>query len=121
MHRSLLLCASLLAASCNWPAGTSSTGSGGGDAGVQCPETEGCSACVQCALASPCQALYQICLASLACKAIDECFAGCGVDKACQQACYAAQPSGAQAYDALLTCVECDECPSACPGLCTSP
>src|SRR5688572_4656704 len=118
MRPSLIALGSILLTSCSWPVGSTSKGAGGGDAGVDCPETEACADCVQCALASPCQELYQTCLASLACKTIDQCFAQCDLDKSCQQDCLTNHPSGAADYDALITCVTCETCPTACAGQC---
>jgi hypothetical protein len=50
--------------------------------------------------------------------AIDQCFAVCGLDASCKQQCYADSPLGASDYRAVLDCVDCEQCPTACAGLC---
>ena len=97
-------------------ASTSSGGTGGG--GTQCPQSGGCQACTACALNSPCAMLYSACQQSAECSAIDQCFGQCGADATCKQNCYANDPNGASDYMAVIHCVDCQQCPTACAGLC---
>jgi hypothetical protein len=101
-------------------AGTGGTGSGGGGGvGSTCTQMAGnCGACTSCALAGPCASLYSACENDSDCTTIDVCFEGCNGNSACEQTCFANNPSGAHDYQSLLECVDCAECPTACPGLC---
>jgi hypothetical protein len=100
---------------------TGTTGAGGGDAGAQCLQTSGCTDCTQCALEGPCASLYAACNDSSDCIAIDDCFAQTTpCDATCQATCYAGNPAGQSTYEAVLTCVNCTQCPTACAGQCTT-
>jgi hypothetical protein len=113
-----LLLVAAIAASCNWPAGSTSTGAGtdtGGDAGVACSATNPCSTCPSCALSSACAALWTTCQSNPACQSIDGCAVAC-TDSTCLQSCYAQNPDGANDYKAVHDCVHCQQCP--CTGQC---
>jgi hypothetical protein len=114
----LFLAASFVAAGC-WnlapPSGDSSTG----DGGTQCNQPD-CQSCTNCALGGPCNALSEACNANSDCLAIDECFltSACGGDTTCQQSCEANNPNGASDHEALWSCVQCQQCSTAC-GYCS--
>ena len=97
------------------------TAEGAGDLAVRCSQLGDCASCTRCALIGPCATLYQLCQLSGPCVSLDQCFAGCGDDASCKQSCFAAQPAGELAYRAILSCVDCVQCPEACPGLCMEP
>jgi hypothetical protein len=101
---------------------TSSTGgAAGSDAGSQCPQTGAtCASCTQCALSGPCGSLYNACRNNSDCNSIDLCIgSNCGVgDTSCRQTCLAGNPAGDAQYQGVLQCVDCQQCPTACAGLC---
>jgi hypothetical protein len=96
-----------------------STSSSGSGTSSTCPQTDSCDECTSCALAGPCEGLYNTCENDSDCMTIDECFEGCGGDSSCEQTCLANNPDGDTEYTNLLTCVNCDQCPTAC-GLCSN-
>jgi hypothetical protein len=109
----------LAIAACNLPLGQSTSDSTStGDAGPQCPQTSGCASCTQCALGGPCAELYSTCQSDPDCAAIDGCAASCNNDPTCLQNCAAQNPNGQSAYEAVLGCVDCQQCPTACAGYC---
>jgi hypothetical protein len=107
---------------CSLAQSTSTSGTGGSDAGTgaECPQTDSCQDCTSCALAGACLSLANTCNASEDCTTIDQCFEGCSGDTACEQQCYANNPGGEADYMSLLTCVNCQQCPTSCSGLCTN-
>jgi hypothetical protein len=40
----------------------------------------------------------------------------CGADQECQQSCYDSNPTGVQAWTAVVSCFYCTECPTDCKG-----
>lgn len=92
-----------------------------GEIAARCPQTGNCASCTRCALIGPCAVLYQLCEISAPCAAIDHCFEGCSDDADCKRECLASELTGALAYRAILSCVDCVQCPEACPGRCIEP
>jgi hypothetical protein len=124
-----LLASGLLLAACQLqlPSGstgatTSATGSsgaggaGGSASATPCDGKNNCDTCKSCSLNVQCAMEAAACQQSSACVGIDQCFAGCGSDAACQQQCYLLGPDGEAAYRALRACILCDACPSDCAG-----
>jgi hypothetical protein len=98
--------------------GGSTTGDTDGGPAV-CAPTTNCADCTNCALNGPCASQYAACEASADCQAIDQCVGLCAGDPTCKQACSDNNPDGAAAYSAITTCIDCDQCPTQCAGLCT--
>lgn len=100
-------------------------GSGGGapDAGPSstCDAKGDCDACGQCARQDICAEAITACLQNSSCVAIDECLQLCGADKTCSAQCYADNPNGRAAYDAISTCIYCDACALDCKGYASCP
>ena len=122
-----LLASALLLAACQLNLPTGSTGTGGasttgtGGAGgsadpTPCDGKNSCGDCKSCSLNVQCALEAAACNQSSACQGIDQCFAGCGSDAACQEQCYLLGPDGEATYRALIGCVLCDACPSDCAG-----
>jgi hypothetical protein len=105
---------------CVWPTNTDTTSGTGGSS--TCPQTDTtCAECTSCALNGACATLWAACEADSDCEAIDQCWATCATgDTTCQQNCYADDSDAQSTYEAVLSCVNCTECPTACAGLCAS-
>lgn len=92
-------------------------GGGGGGTSSACDNSGSCgdaaSGCTGCALAGNCAAASDSCLNSADCLGFLDCVGAC-LDQACYDGCASAHPSGAAAYDALLQCIYCQECPVDC-------
>jgi hypothetical protein len=95
---------------------TSTTGAGGSTVTHPCDDKNDCGACQGCSVNVQCAKLYAACAQSSSCQGIDQCFAGCGNDAACQEQCYLLGPDGETTYRALRSCIFCDACPSDCAG-----
>ncbi|MDI3286559.1 hypothetical protein [Polyangium sp. 15x6] len=107
--------------------GTTAVGSGGGaDAGADaatkppenCDELASCGdysrGCTGCAVKGPCVVAYEGCLGDKSCVEFNMCMAGCEDDVACQNGCAMGNPLGADRYNALITCIVCESCPTSC-------
>jgi hypothetical protein len=109
----------LPAAACDWPAATDTGGSATTDAGTsQCAAANpsSCDDCQSCAENGPCATEVADCNSDPNCQYILSCAVPCGSDATCLQACYAQNSEGETAYEALATCLYCDQC--TCSGLC---
>jgi hypothetical protein len=66
--------------------------------------------------------LYDACTANSSCSAIDQCAQqSCGglTNKTCVATnCVAANPAGQSDWTAVTNCLNCQQCPTACAGLC---
>jgi hypothetical protein len=123
MRWCLLLFVVAVASNCNWPTGTTGGAAGGtgGSSGGSCSQTAGCPACSTCALGGPCKSLYDACMANSSCSAIDQCAQGCGglTNKSCvTDNCIPPNPDGVSDWTAVTNCLNCQQCPTACAGLC---
>jgi hypothetical protein len=109
----------VLAAACNWPL-TGDTGTGGSttDGGTSCAAANpaNCSDCQTCAANGPCSSLVAACNSSPDCQYVYTCATSCGGDAACVQGCYSQNPNGEGGYQALASCLYCQQCP--CSGRC---
>lgn len=104
----------------------SGTGGGGGaggatgeaDAGApSCDALASCddysTGCGGCAVRGECAEPYASCDDS--CVQFEKCLDSCGADNvACQKSCYDDNPSGAERYNALISCIVCQACPNSC-------
>ena len=73
--------------------------------------------CQACALARSCAPLKKTCDANPECAALVKCFAACAPqDSGCFDGCGKAHPDGATDYNAVTSCVICDECLVTCDG-----
>ncbi len=101
------------------------TGGGGGaggassdpDAGaVSCDSLASCdtyeSGCGGCAVRSMCAEAYDKC--DNTCVQFEQCLDSCADNVACQKSCYDDNPSGADRYNALISCIVCQACPNSC-------
>lgn len=104
----------LLVASCGPVSDTADAGAEGGT--TPCDGKKDCNACQTCAAQQLCASQIAVCQQSSACLGIDQCVKVCGNDPTCKQQCYANNPSGLAAYDALNRCFFCTQCPTDCAG-----
>jgi hypothetical protein len=70
------------------------------------------SGCSGCAVRGQCLEVYLSCDES--CATYNKCLDSCGGDVACKQSCKDDNPSGAERYAALITCLVCHACPTSC-------
>ena len=100
--------------------GTSGTGGAGGSVDTTpCDDKKNCDVCKSCSLNVQCAPEASACQQSSSCVGIDQCFAGCSSDAACQEQCYLLGPDGELTYRALRACIFCDACPADCAGFTT--
>ena len=93
------------------------TGASGGpcDNGGACGDAQ--SGCIACAEDGHCKTALNGCNTSEDCQAYGRCLDACVQgDDECFAACADQYPTGNSAYQTLLTCVICQECPVACDG-----
>jgi hypothetical protein len=75
------------------------------------------SGCWKCATDGPCQSTLADCVAGNdECSALVACLDVCGTapDPTCISDCRAQHPDGTEGYDAIIRCITCDQCPTAC-------
>jgi hypothetical protein len=105
-------------------AGGASSGEGGSgenplpcdEQGLACTSANNPS-CQACALGRSCAPLKKACDANPECAALVKCFAACAPqDSGCFDGCGKAHPDGATDYNAVTSCVICDECLVTCDG-----
>jgi hypothetical protein len=73
------------------------------------------SGCVNCAVVTTCHDLYESCFHSKPCVEYAVCVEMCAADDlACIDSCRATYPGADQTYDALVSCVLCEECAVSC-------
>lgn len=101
---------SCVAGSCQ-AAADGGAGSGACDNSGNCGDDQ--SGCTACALAGACAAANDACANGQDCLSFVDCVGSCQ-DQACFDGCAAVYPSGAASYNALITCVYCQECPVDC-------
>jgi hypothetical protein len=91
---------------------------GAGGAGAACDAAGMCgdysSGCSGCAAQGVCAMAYDGCFNDASCVDFNVCTHDCGSDVACQTACAAMNPLGAERYNELVTCIVCQACPSSC-------
>ncbi len=112
----------VLVVGCNLPLTGNSTagGTGGVEAGAECPQTDGCESCTTCAAEGPCATANTTCTNDSDCFAIASCWGSCGGDPTCQSSCESMSPNGVADFQALATCLYCTQCSTACAGQCPS-
>jgi hypothetical protein len=106
--------------------GGGATSGAGGDEGTSAPVDDASSpicdaldecgtydsGCSGCAVRGQCLEVYQNCDES--CATYNKCLDSCGGNVACKQSCKDDNPSGAERYTALITCLVCQACPTSC-------
>lgn len=98
--------------------GTSGVGGGGGATLGPCDDAGVCgdyvSGCTGCAVSGACAEVYDGCFGDDSCLDFNKCLANCKADETCRQGCVDANPVGAERYNALVTCIVCQVCPTSC-------
>ncbi|UQA62325.1 hypothetical protein [Polyangium aurulentum] len=98
-------------------AGGGSTGDAGEPVPADCDALDSCdtysSGCGGCAVQGICAEAFESCDA--ACYQYNKCIGSCASGNiACRQSCKDDNPSGAERYDALISCIVCVACPNSC-------
>jgi hypothetical protein len=90
---------------------------GGTEAGQPvCDGKKDCPACSKCASQQLCATRIAACQQNSACQGLDQCINLCVNDVSCKQQCYSSNSQGVSTYEALMTCLMCEQCPSDCAG-----
>ena len=121
MHRALLLLALATTDLCDTTSSTGAAGAGGGAAKtVNCAGAGNCSDCTTCAANGPCATLYATCQQDSDCESILECWSNCSGDTVCQQQdCPTDDTNAVSEHQALIDCIDCQQCAKLCVGVTT--
>lgn len=86
------------------------------DQGLTCGDDQTPNTCIACAVEGACAGVYNACLSNTAC--ITD-YVGCRIlcaDQACDDLCRTQFPQGAATYDAIIECINVEQCPISCGG-----
>ncbi len=92
---------------------TTSSSSGRCDNSGDCGDST--TGCIACAISYKCSDAYDACALDQGCVDFANCAGACA-DQTCYDQCVTDNPEGADLYNALLSCIFCDECFNDCDG-----
>jgi hypothetical protein len=103
----------------NVTSSASVAGTGGGGGSAPCDTIDECGdlgkGCVYCAVSSTCAPQFEACIDDPGCKDYSDCLKACPEnDTACVEGCKQTFPEAPSIYEALLSCVLCQECVVPC-------